>query len=108
MSHRSWNSWRQIAALLLMIAGVLSGARESAADDELEFRPRTVIAPRRAITTPPVIEAADVTDEVHGNELVLGVVVDGEARAYPINMLTGPSREIINDTLRGAAIAATW
>jgi hypothetical protein len=49
-----------------------------------------------------------VKDEVTDNELVLGVVVNGEARAYPINMLTGPSREIINDTLGGTAIAATW
>ena len=32
----------------------------------------------------------------------------GQARAYPINMLTGPSREIINDVLGGVPIAATW
>jgi len=42
------------------------------------------------------------------NELVLGLELNGEARAYPINMLTGPSREIINDTLGGIPIAATW
>jgi hypothetical protein len=35
-------------------------------------------------------------------------VVEGKARAYPINMLTGPRREIINDELGGKAIAATW
>jgi hypothetical protein len=45
---------------------------------------------------------------VRPNELVLGVVVEGKARAYPINMLTGPRREIINDELGGKAIAATW
>jgi hypothetical protein len=39
---------------------------------------------------------------------VLGVVVGKEARAYPINMLTNPTREIINDKLGGRAIAATW
>ena len=42
------------------------------------------------------------------NELVLGVVIGHQARAYPINMLTGPSREIFNDELGGQAIAATW
>ena len=42
------------------------------------------------------------------SELVLGVTVGKESRAYPINMLTGPSREILNDTLGGQAIAATW
>jgi hypothetical protein len=34
--------------------------------------------------------------------------VKGESRADPINMLTGPQREIINDRLGGRAIAATW
>jgi len=45
---------------------------------------------------------------VDDDELVIGVVIDGEARAYPINQLTGPDREIINDELAGTAIAATW
>ena len=99
---------RRIATALILIAGILSVAQRSIGDDELEFRPRTVIPPRPAITAAPVIEADNVTDQVHDNELVLGVVVDDEARAYPINMLTGPSREIINDTLGSAAIAATW
>jgi hypothetical protein len=52
--------------------------------------------------------AADMATRVNDADLVLGVVVGDAARAYPINMLTGPSREIINDTLGGRAIAATW
>jgi len=39
--------------------------------------------------------------KVEGDELVLVVDIDGVARAYPINMLTGPAREIINDKLGG-------
>ena len=54
------------------------------------------------------LAAGDVTDQVSDNELVLGVVVSGKARAYPLNMLTGPRREIINDKLGGRHIAATW
>ena len=73
------------------------------------FRPRVVLRrPIRAIENAPFIPAGQVTDQVASNELVLGVAVAGKARAYPINMLTGPSREIINDTLGGRAIAATW
>ncbi len=98
----------RIIVSLLVFSGGLINARQSVSDDELEFRPREVIRPQPAITSPPVIDAGDVTTQVNGNELVLGVVVEGEARAYPINMLTGPRREIINDTLGGAAIAATW
>ena len=73
------------------------------------YKPFKVTKPYRPpIVDAPVIAASEVNDQVNNNELVLGVVVKGEARAYPINMLTGPSREIINDTLGGKAIAATW
>ena len=74
----------------------------------LVFNPIRVVPSQSAITDVPVIAASEVNKEVYDKELVLGVVVNGEARAYPINMLTGPSREIINDTLGGRAIAASW
>jgi hypothetical protein len=60
----------------------------------------------RPITDIPILAGNDT--ELANNELVLGVVVADKARAYPINMLTGPSREILNDELGGIAIAATW
>jgi len=81
---------------------------EAAAEDHPSFQPRVLMSPRRAIVSAPVLPAADVKQQVLDNELVLGVVVNGKPRAYPINMLTGPSREIINDQLGGSAIAATW
>jgi hypothetical protein len=50
-----------------------------------------------------------LADEIlEDDELVLGVEIGGDTCAYPINMLTGPDREIINDELGGRAIAATW
>ena len=73
-----------------------------------EFRPIRVLDGFPPIRDAPVINAAEVTDEVRDNALVLGVVVNGQARAWPINMLNGPRREIINDTLGGQPIAATW
>ena len=78
--------------------------------DEPLFNPRVVLRqPVRAIVDAPFVEAAKATEKiVTGNELVIGVVVNGKARAYPVNMITGPSREIINDSLGGRAIAATW
>lgn len=72
------------------------------------FDPVYVVPPFPAITNVPIIATTEVKDQVVDKELILGVVIDGEARAYPINMLTGPSREIINDTLGNRAIAATW
>ena len=73
-----------------------------------EFTPRQVVKPFEAIRDPKIVPAAKAGDWVRDDELVLGVVVNGAARAYPINMLTSPTREIINDKLGGRAIAATW
>jgi len=72
------------------------------------FRPVSVVPKFKPIANVPVLKRGEVRDQVTGAELVLGVVIKGEARAYPINMLTGPEREIINDTLGGQPIAATW
>ena len=78
-----------------------------ASGDPVDYQPRTVLRkPIRAITEPPITSAQSA--EIDDNELVIGVEVNGQARAYPINQLTGPSREIINDNLGGTAIAATW
>ena len=74
-----------------------------------EFRPEVVVA--RALPALKNIAARPVSDAnmiLRDDELVLGVEVGGRARAYPINMLTGPTREIINEELNGVSIAATW
>jgi len=79
-----------------------------AGEDADTFRPLQVVAPFDPITDAPFLDADAVRDQVSNNELVLGVVIGDEARAYPINMLRGPQREIINDTVGNRAIAATW
>lgn len=72
------------------------------------FDPQRVIDPLPPITEFDIKKAEEVADQLSPEEFVIGVVVDGQPRAYPINMLTGPQREIINDELGGTAIAATW
>jgi hypothetical protein len=47
-------------------------------------------------------EEADLADE----QLVLGVAIDDQAKAYPIAVLNG--REMVNDELAGIPILATW
>ena len=39
---------------------------------------------------------------------MLGVVIRGEARAYPLNQLSGPDREVFNEILGGLPVAVTW
>ena len=63
------------------------------------------------ITDIPVIKVSEVSDEfdeLQGDSLVLGVTINGESRAYPLNQLIGPQREVFNDFLGGQAIMATW
>ena len=73
------------------------------------FSPHRAVAEQPAITDLTIKAAADITpDDLADDELVIGVVVDGQARAYSINMLTGPEREIFNDVLGGKPIAVTW
>jgi hypothetical protein len=53
-----------------------------------------------------VAEAGDV--DLGDDEMVLGVVIEGAARAYPVNLMWKPENEVLNDRLGGAALAATW
>lgn len=72
-----------------------------------DYQPTVVLnKPIRPITDALIVTAdqAKLTD----NQLVIGTEVNGKARAYPLNQLNGPSREIINDKLGGQSIAATW
>jgi len=71
-------------------------------------------APKRELRQQPVVtgfkflSAEKAKGKIDDDELVLAVEIEGVARAYPINMLNGPTREIVNDKLGGRAIAATW
>ncbi len=53
-----------------------------------------------------IVPAADAPLE--DDDLVMGVLIAGEARAYPVNYMMGPYNEIVNDTVGGMPLAATW
>lgn len=91
--------------LLAGLTYALAGQAQRKADD---FNPVRVVNPFPPITRVTLRPVGEVGDALNPSELVLGVTVGEESRAYPINMLTGPQREIINDSLGGQAIAATW
>jgi len=55
---------------------------------------------------PEIVAAADA--EIGGTDMVMGVVIGDEARAYPLNYMNGPYNEIVNDQLGGVAIAPSW
>lgn len=98
---------RNTTLLILVLSALVPNA---ALAKEPEFNPRVVIPRAFPAIVKPKIASLEEADGslVRDEELVLGVVLGKEARAYPINTLTGPQREIINDHLGGQAIAATW
>jgi len=70
--------------------------------------------PTEAVPRPPVVHGFEIVpadrvgNRIRNEELVLALEIAGQARAYPLNVMTGPSREVFNDELGGRAIAATW
>lgn len=54
----------------------------------------------------PTFVSADRATFVGADEPVIGVVVGGDARAYPTWLLN--AHEIVNDRIGGRAIAVTW
>lgn len=78
------------------------------AADPNGFAPMDAAEPQKPITEFEVISKKDADDWLEEDELVIGVVVGESPRAYVINTMTGPQREIYNDTLAGRPIAATW
>jgi hypothetical protein len=98
------------AACGLLLAGAaLVYCFVSPAEPE-EFRPGPRhMFPFDPLTEFPVRPVAEAAKGVNPTELVLGVTIGKESRAYPINMLnTFPGQKLVNDTLGGKAIAATW
>ncbi len=74
----------------------------------LDFRPVAYLPPSATLVDPPSVPADQVGGEMDDGESVLGVVVGGEARAYPVEMINRISREVLNDTLGGRDVAVTW
>ena len=59
-----------------------------------------------AILDPEFVSAQAAGDQMLPNERVIGVSINGDHRAYPLNLLS--RHEIVNDTVGGAPVAVTW
>jgi tetratricopeptide (TPR) repeat protein len=104
------------------------------AERALQLRPgseearKLLVGPEPSAEAPPPMDASGYTDlrqdgypirsrvrvvppsrtKLVDTDLVIGVVVEGQARAYPVNLMFGPSNEALNDVLAGVPVAATW
>lgn len=75
---------------------------------EPELEIVTVLPPDAipAIDDPAIVSAAAADEQLRANDLVIGVSIGGEHRAYGAAFLS--AHEIVNDMLGGRAIAVTW
>ena len=55
---------------------------------------------------PEIVSAEDAG--LGDDDIVVGIVLNGEPRAYPVNYMNGPFNEVVNDELGGEAIAPSW
>ena len=65
--------------------------------------PRDAIS---AITRPRFLTPEQAQRWMSPSERVIGVEIDGEAKAYPINLLS--RHEIVDDVVGGKPVAVTW
>ncbi len=59
-----------------------------------------------AIFDPKFLSAGAGFQQMRPQERVLGVSINGDHRAYPLNLLS--RHEIVNDTVGGVPVAVTW
>jgi len=58
------------------------------------------------LTDPPLGPIADGDKLIHSNDWVIGIAINGDARAYPITVMG--IHELINDTIGGQPITVCW
>lgn len=71
--------------------------------DEREAIPRDLINP---IYSPKFVDPDEVEDLMFDEELVMGLNINGDARAYPVGIMR--FREIVNDEVGGFPLLVTW
>ena len=59
-----------------------------------------------SIDNPQFLKGEEADNQMLETERVIGVSINGDHRAYPLNMLS--RHEIVNDTVGGVPVAVTW
>ena len=59
-----------------------------------------------SIDNPRFVGPGEAEQQMQSFERVLGVAINGDHRAYPLNMVS--RHEIVNDTVGGVPVAVTW
>lgn len=110
------------ALLLLLVLGIgislwWDHQPDPAGDQPIELPPAPSVDPSAIITLIPPDSIRAIDDPQHEtadqaiahldpNERIIGLIINGEARAYPIPILS--THEIVNDVVGGEPVAITW
>jgi hypothetical protein len=92
-------------ALLSCFCAAGAVAQEATNRDQSGY---TLLKPEGFPIRSQVRAVAAAEASLKDGDLVIGVIAGGEARAYPVNLMWEPENEVLNDTLGGLPIAATW
>lgn len=98
-----------IYVFLSSISCITYALGQSATNDSAFFP--TFVLPRQEIRTIEpfgIYSAVKADQQLKPDEMVLGVAVGGVSRAYPLNMISLPKRELYNEQMEGESIAITW
>ncbi len=90
-----------LTGFIMVLASALYAQSKDLPAEYKQILPRGQIA---AITQPQFVPADKA--EIADDSWVLGVVIDGQARAYSLNLLN--SHEVVNDQIGEQAFAAVW
>jgi len=96
----------KISFYILLVVFQINGPGLYSQDDELFSRFKQIL-PRGGI--PAIVNPTYVTAEetsIGDNTWILGVVINGQARAYSLNLLN--HHEIVNDNIDSTSFAAVW
>jgi len=96
-----------LASAFLLLTPLVA-AQEIFSEADFDKNARQVV-PRDAfpvLNNPEMTPAAKAGGKVLDEEPVIGVVLNGEAKAYPISVMG--SHELANDTCGGKPIAVSW
>ena len=102
-------NYRQLAGLIVAgLAGAsLAGAQQQGSGHPGRPKGYEQVIPRGAIAAidnPVYVPAAEAV--IRDDAWVLGVVIEGQARAYSLELLNG--HEIVNDSIGNTDFAAVW
>ena len=95
------DNWAVIGKLSALLLAVLAVALQDKPEGYRQMIPRGRIAAVNAPTYVPASEA-----DIKPSSWVLGVVIDGQARAYSLNLLN--VHEVVNDSIGDTNYAAVW